>query len=310
MRALVFVCTPMNLCVQPPVADTTDCPCVNFDSMEENQRKTHQDGFPDLQADGHGRLFPSPVFGPVHSRRLGVSLGVNLLPADGKVCSFDCIYCECGYNAERRPHQRFPSREDVREALRTKLDSMRQEGVVPDVLTFAGNGEPTLHPEFLAVIEDTCRLRDEFCPQARITVLSNAAELMKDDVFRALQLVDNNCLKLDTVSQDYIRRVDRPVLARYDVTKVIERMKQFRGHCTIQTLFLRGRHEGCDVGNTGDNYVGPWLEVLREIGPQEVQVYTIDRQTPSPLLEKATPQELDRIAEQVRALGIACQVSY
>ena len=278
--------------------------------MEENQRKTHQDGFPELQADGHGRLFPSPVFGPVHSRRLGISLGVNLLPADGKVCSFDCIYCECGFNGERRPHQRFPRREDVRRALRTKLMEMQQEGQLPDVLTFAGNGEPTLHPEFLGVIEDTVQLRDEFCPAARITVLSNAAEVLREEVFQALLLVDNNCLKLDTVSQSYIERVDRPVSARYDVGRIIERMKQFRGHCTVQTLFLRGRHEGQDVTNTGEEYVGPWLEALREIGPQEVQVYTIDRQTPSPLLEKATPDELNRIAERVRQLGIECQVSY
>ena len=278
--------------------------------MEENQRKTHQDGFPELQADGHGRLFPSPVFGPVHSRRLGISLGVNLLPADGKVCSFDCIYCECVFNDERRPHQRFPRREDVRRALRTKLMEMQQEGQLPDVLTFAGNGEPTLHPEFLGVIEDTVQLRDEFCPAARITVLSNAAEVLREEVFQALLLVDNNCLKLDTVSQSYIERVDRPVSARYDVGRIIERMKQFRGHCTVQTLFLRGRHEGQDVTNTGEEYVGPWLEALREIGPQEVQVYTIDRQTPSPLLEKATPDELNRIAERVRQLGIECQVSY
>ena len=278
--------------------------------MKENQQQTHQDGFPDLQADGHGRLFPSPVFGPVHSRRLGVSLGVNLLPADGKVCSFDCIYCECGYNQERRSHQRFPSRKDVREALRAKLVEMTDEGVLPDVLTFAGNGEPTLHPEFLGVIQDTVGLRDQFCPEARITVLSNAAEVLRQDVFDALLLVDNNCLKLDTVSQEYIRRVDRPVSAHYDVQRVIERMKDFQGHCIVQTLFLEGTHEGHDVANTGDEYVNPWLDALREIKPQEVMVYTIDRQTPSPLLQKATPESLDAIARRVRDLGIACQVSY
>lgn len=278
--------------------------------MKENQQQTRQDGFPDLQADGRGRLFASPVFGPVHSRRLGISLGVNLLPADGKVCSFDCIYCECGYNGERRSHQRFPSREDVRDALCAKLKEMADVGVRPNVLTFAGNGEPTLHPEFLGVIQDTIGLRDQFCPEARITVLSNAAEVLRPDVFEALMLVDNNCLKLDTVAQDYIRRVDRPVSPRYDVRRIIERMKDFRGHCIVQTLFLEGTHEGCDVSNTGEAYVGPWLDTLREIGPQEVMVYTIDRQTPSPLLRKAAPDRLDAIAARVRDLGIECQVSY
>lgn len=278
--------------------------------MKENQQQTRQDGFPDLQADGRGRLFASPVFGPVHSRRLGVSLGVNLLPADGKVCSFDCIYCECGYNGERRSHQRFPSRKDVRDALCAKLAEMADAGVRPDVLTFAGNGEPTLHPEFLGVIQDTVVLRDRFCPEAHITVLSNAAEVLRPEVFEALLLVDNNCLKLDTVAQDYIRCVDRPVSPHYDVRRIIERMKEFRGHCIVQTLFLEGTHEGCDVSNTGDEYVGPWLDALREIGPQEVMVYTIDRQTPSPLLRKAAPDRLDAIAARVRDLGIECQVSY
>ena len=278
--------------------------------MKENRQKIQHNGFPELQADGHGRLFSSPVFGPVHSRRLGLSLGVNLLPADGKVCSFDCIYCECGYNSERRPHHRFPTREAVREALSTTLQSMQREGRLPDVLTFAGNGEPTLHPDFRSIIEDTIQLRNTFCPAARITVLSNAAEVLRPDVFEALKLVDNNCLKLDTVSQDYIRRVDRPVSPRYDIRQIVERMKDFHGHCIVQTLFLHGVHEGQDVSNTADEYVVPWLEALREIAPQEVMVYTIDRQTPSPLLEKATPQELDDIARRVRELGMACQVSY
>ena len=278
--------------------------------MEENQHQTHADGFPDLQADARGRLFPSPVFGPVRSRRLGISLGINLLPADGKVCSFDCIYCECGYNDERRAHTRFPKRKDVRESLRAKLTEMAAADERPDVLTFAGNGEPTLHPDFLDIVRDTVALRDELCPAARITVLCNAAEILKQDVFDALLLVDNNCLKLDTVSQDYIRLVDRPVSARYDVNVIIRRMQEFKGHCIVQTLFLEGTHEGIDVSNTGDQFVGPWLEALRQIRPQEVMVYTIDRQTPSPLLRKASHERLDSIAEQVRQAGFPCQVSY
>ena len=144
-------------------------------------------------------IYPSPIFGPVHSRRLGVSLGINLLPADGKVCSFDCIYCECGLNAERRPKGKMPTREEVRAALEARLQQMAAEGPRPDVLTFAGNGEPTLHPDFRDIIEDARALRNRYCPEARISVLSNATRILRPDVFAALCCVDNNILKLDTV---------------------------------------------------------------------------------------------------------------
>ena len=169
-------------------------------------------------------IYPSPIFGPVHSRRLGISLGINLLPADGKVCSFDCIYCECGFNADHRPHQKMPSREAVRAALEAKLKEMHNEGVHPDVLTFAGNGEPTMHPDFLNIIHDTRELRDQHCPEARISVLSNATQIMRPTVHEALLLVDNNIVKLDTVDKDFIEAVDRPT-GHYDVSQIIEGMK-------------------------------------------------------------------------------------
>lgn len=256
-------------------------------------------------------LYESPIFGPVHSRRLGVSLGVNLLPADAKVCSFDCIYCECGYNcAAHVARPRFPSREHVAAALRDRLADMQAHGPAPDVITFAGNGEPTMHPDFPAIVGDVLALRDEFFPAARISVLSNATQILRDEVFEALFRVDNNILKLDTVSPSYIQLVDRPVSAHYDVGRLVERMAQFGARCIVQTLFMNGTHEGLDVSNISDEFVNPWLEALRRIQPREVMVYTIDRATPSPLLAKTTPQELDSIAERVRRLGIACQVSY
>ena len=254
-------------------------------------------------------IYPSPIFGPVHSRRLGLSLGINLLPPDGKVCSFDCIYCECGFNEDHIPHLPLPTREEVASALEARLRQMRAEGRRPDVLTFAGNGEPTCHPHFAEIIGDTIRLRDAYCPEAKVSVLSNATMLHRQQVFEALLRVDNNIQKLDTVSPAYIKAVDHPC-GTYDVAQVISRLKDFHGHVIIQTMFMRGQCQGEDVDNTGEEYVGPWLQVLREISPQQVMVYTIDRETPARGLLKATREQLDAICARVKAAGISCQASY
>ena len=254
-------------------------------------------------------IYPSPIFGPVHSRRLGVSLGINLLPADGKFCSFDCIYCECGFNGDHRPHLKLPTREEVREALEARLLDMQQNGPKPDVLTFAGNGEPTAHPQFAGIMDDTLALRDKYFPQAKVSVLSNSTFLHKPEVFEALNKVDNNILKLDTVDATYINKVDRPT-GHYNVKEVIECMKAFKGNLIVQTLFMKGTFQGESVDNTTDDYVLPWLEVVKEIAPRQVMIYTIDRETPAKELEKATHEELDRIGELVRQSGIPCSVSY
>lgn len=255
-------------------------------------------------------IYPSPIFGPVHSRRLGVSLGINLLPADGKVCSFDCIYCECGLNAWHRPNLKMPTREQVCAALEARLQQMAAEGPQPDVLTFAGNGEPTLHPHFPEIIDDTIRLRNRYFPEARISVLSNATQILRPAVHAALLRVDNNILKLDTVDSGFIQQVDQPA-GRYDVAAIVEGLKAFRGHVIIQTMFLGGTDAGGhDVTNTGERFVEPWLCALREIRPQQVMIYTIDRETPVRSLQKAAPAVLDAIADRVRALGIDCSVAY
>lgn len=254
-------------------------------------------------------IYPSPIFGPVHSRRLGVSLGINLMPGDGKVCTFDCVYCECGFNADFRPHRPRPTREEVRMALEARLQDMQKNGPAPDVLTFAGNGEPTAHPHFAEIIDDTLALRDAYFPQAKVSVLSNSTLIHKEEVFNALNRVDNNILKLDTVNGDYIRRVDRPTGA-YDVNKVVENLKAFRGNLIIQTMFMKGTHEGLSVDNTTDEYVLPWLETVKKIAPRQVMIYTIDRETPDQHLQKATHEELDAIGEKLRAAGLEVSVSY
>ena len=235
-------------------------------------------------------LFPAPIFGPVHSRRLGVSLGVNLMPADGKLCSFDCVYCECGFNKPSHSGSKRPSREQVKTDLEKQLQKMVEEGRLPDVITFAGNGEPTLHPDFAGIIDDTIALRDRYCPQAKVSVLSNATMAFKPDVRDALLKVDNNILKLDTVDPDDLAA--------------------FHGKVIVQTMFLKGKYQGRDVDNTGDYYVTPWLKALEKIKPEAVMVYTIDRETPAHELLKATPDELDAIVARIKALGIDASASY
>ena len=250
-------------------------------------------------------IYPSPIFGPVHSRRLGISLGINLMPADGKICTFNCIYCECGLNEDFRPSLPRPTREHVAERLEAKLQEMAAEGQLPDVLTFAGNGEPTCHPHFAEIIDDTIRLRDQYCPNAKVSVLSNATMIHRQSVHDALMRVDNNIQKLDTVDPLYINKVDQPVIP-YDVHQVIERLKAFQGHVIIQTMFMRGN----SVDNTGEEFVGPWLEAVKAIMPQQVMIYTIDRETPTQGLLKATHEQLDAIRDRVIAAGIPCSASY
>ena len=254
-------------------------------------------------------IYPSPIFGPVHSRRLGVSLGINLLPEDGKVCSFDCIYCECGFNSDHRAHKRFPTRKEVAQALEDRLKDMQANGPTPDVFTFAGNGEPTIHPDFAGIMDDTIALRNKYFPNAKVSVLSNSTFIHRPDVFAALMKVDNNILKLDTIDLDFIHLVDCPV-GKFDLAEIIKHLKAFKGHVIIQTMFLKGTRHGVNVDNTSDAYVLPWLEVVKEIAPSQVMIYTIDRETPDPNLVKATHEELDRIGRLIEQEGLCVSISY
>ena len=255
-------------------------------------------------------IYPSPIFGPIHSRRLGLSLGINLQPRDGKICTFDCIYCECGFNKDFPPKSPRPSREAVAEALEQELREMKARGTAPDVLTFAGNGEPTAHPQFAEIINDTIRIRNDYSPSARISVLSNATMTGHEKTRKALMLVDNNILKLDTVNPSYISLVDRPTNPSYDVRKIIENMKSFHGHCIVQTMFMQGEAFGKSVDNTTTEYVAPWLEALKEIRPEKVMIYTIARETPIQGLRKAPRDILDGIKTKVEEAGICCSASY
>ena len=254
-------------------------------------------------------LFEEVIFGPVHSRRLGLSLGVNLLPVHAKLCTFDCIYCECGWNEERRGDRRFNSREVVRTRLEEVLTEMVGAGTPPDVITFAGNGEPTMHPDFEAIIDDTISLRDRLCPSAKISVLSNATQLHREEVVRALRRVDNNILKLDSAFDQTVHRMNKPQQAAYTVARVVEQFKQFEGQFILQTMFLRGTFEGQTIDNTTSEEVQAWLKLVAAMRPRQVMVYSIDRDTPCRSLEKVSREELQRLAAQVEALGIPCSVA-
>lgn len=254
-------------------------------------------------------LFDEIAFGPIHSRRLGVSLGMNLLPYNGKLCSFDCIYCECGYNKDHRTKTALPTRENVQAALEDKLIKLQKENITPDVITFAGNGEPTLHPQFSEVIDDTIILRNKYFPEAKISVLSNAMHLDKEKVFEALKKVDNNILKLDSAFIETVRLIDRPNAPSYTVERQIALLKKFEGNFILQTMFLRGEHQGKRVDNATEEEVSAWLEVIRAISPREVMIYTIDRETPEKNLEKLSLEELQKIGSRVEELGIKVNIA-
>ena len=254
-------------------------------------------------------LFDQIIFGPVKSRRLGVSLGVNLLPTDSKVCSFDCIYCECGWTPKKREKKAvLPSRQQVRQQMEEKLTEMVLCHELPDVITFAGNGEPTLHPEFEGIIDDTIELRNQLAPGAKIAVLSNATMLHKPSVIRALLKVEDNIQKLDSAFEETVRRIDCPA-SNFKLKEVVENLKSFNGKVIIQTLFLHGSFKGEIIDNTTEEELSEWLKLIAEIKPSQVMIYTIDRDTPATGLEKVNLEELQLIAERVEEMGFEAQVS-
>lgn len=254
-------------------------------------------------------LFHSTIFGPIHSRRLGSSLGVNLSPNDGKVCSFDCVYCEAGYNSQGAGTTGLPRREDVSRELDAKLKSMIEAGEHLDVITFSGNGEPTLHPQFAEIIDDTIALRDKYFPQVKISVLCNSTRLGDESVVAALRKVDNNILKLDSAITLTMRLIDQPTSPSFTSEGVIEQIAQFSGQCVVQTMFLRGEHDGKNIDNTTIEEVEALIKAYKRISPRQVMIYSIDRKTPEQKLEKVSREELEAIASQMSREGINVTVS-
>jgi len=253
-------------------------------------------------------LFNELIFGPIHSRRLGLSLGVNLLPIDAKICSFDCIYCECGYNTTMKESP-MPTREDVRETLEAKLIEMKSEGQVPDVITFAGNGEPTLHVDFEGIIDDTISLRNTYCPTAKVSVLSNSTRIHKPNVFRALNKVDNNILKFDSANDRTMKIMNCPVGNLINVAWLVEHLSEFKGKLIIQTMFLRGTFKGEAFDNTTAPEVEAWLNAMEIIRPEQIMMYSLDREAPTKTLQKISNKEMNVIAGLARERGFDVSVA-
>lgn len=255
-------------------------------------------------------LFDKIIFGPVKSRRLGVSLGINLLPVNVKVCSFDCIYCECGRTPKKYDEKaQLPTRKEVSQKLKAKLEQMVTDNELPDVITFAGNGEPTLHPDFAGIIDDTIELRDQLSPNARIAVLSNATMLHKPKVFEALLKVEDNIQKLDSAFESTVRLMDCPH-GNFNLEKVVDQLTRFGDKVIIQTMFLRGSYKDQKIDNTTNEEVSAWLELLKKIKPSQVMIYTIARDTPIETLKKAPAETLNSIANSVKKAGFEVQISY
>lgn len=252
-------------------------------------------------------LFHEIVFGPIKSRRLGNSLGINLLPRYGKWCSFDCIYCECGWNKDGKEDSKLPTKEEVFEAMVTKMESLVQEGTEVNTITFSGNGEPTLHPDFPQIIDFTLRMRDKYFPSAVVSVLSNATQIVKEDIREALMKVDNPILKLDGATDEFVNKIDRPSKG-YSVEKIIENLRHFNGNFILQTMFLKGEVDGEMIDCTSPEEVRRWVDMAISLKPREVMMYTLDRETPAQNLAKVTVAQMEEIARPLIEKGIKVQI--
>lgn len=253
-------------------------------------------------------LFNEIAYGPIQSRRLGVSLGMEIMPLTHKLCTFDCVYCECGWN-QPISHPTLPTREEVRSALETKLALMQKEKAPLNVITFSGNGEPTLHPQFLGIIEDTCMLRDLYYPNAKVSVLSNSTQLGRADVMKALRLCDNRILKLDAGTDKMMKRIDLPVNKDLSIATIVRWLEEWQGDFTLQTCFLRGKHNGQIIDNTTTEELEAWYSIVKHLRPKQIMIYVIDRKTPVDTLEKISREKMDEIAAPLIAEGFNVIIS-
>ena len=243
------------------------------------------------------------VFGPIFSRRLGSSLGINLLPVNGKICTFDCIYCECGWNKDGRNDTRLPKAVEVREALEKKLIQLVNDGIPVDSITFSGDGESTINPDFPQIIDDTLALRNRYYPSAKVSVLSNATQVHRPEIFEALRKVDNPIMKIDAPTNELVEKINHPAPG-YEVNRVVEALKQFNGEFILQTMFLKSK----DFDSSSPEVLNGWMDIVRLLKPREVMAYTIDRPTPEEGLQKFTVEEMRSFLEPLIEEGFVVQI--
>jgi len=253
-------------------------------------------------------LFSDIVFGPIKSRRLGSSLGVNLLPRHGKWCNFDCLYCECGFNKDGMQDKEIPGKEIVLDALKTKIIELAKVNTVVDSITFSGNGEPTMHPDFPEILEVTLLLRNKFMPSAKVSVLTNGSRLGNKAVANALLKADNPIIKIDSANEETISLLNRPNF-QHSLSETVDLLKNFRHKFVLQTMFLRGEFQGKKIDNTTEKEINLWHKLVLQIQPREIMIYTIDRETPAKNLEKITVDEMEKIAAPLSATGYKITIS-
>lgn len=247
--------------------------------------------------------FDDIVFGPIHSRRLGSSLGINLLPRDGKLCNFDCVYCECGWNRDgRSTDARLPQPSELRAALEAKLLECREAGTGIDSITFSGNGEPTLNPDFPEMVDIVLELRDRYYPGAVVSVLSNATSAGDPAIADALRKVDNPILKLDAPDNRGVELVNRPAFP-YDIDKIVDALKAFGGNFILQTMFLRW--DGYDTAEGLEK----WMDIVRSLHPRSIMVYSLDRETPQSGLRRYSAEEMAAMVRPLVEEGFKVQIN-
>ena len=249
------------------------------------------------------------IVGPIHSRRLGSSLGINLLPQERKLCTYDCIYCECGWNSETENKAiKLPTFEEVSELLEKRLQELVAQGVPVDSFTFAGNGEPTLHPQFPQVADFVMKMRDKYYPKAVVTLLTNATQLSRPEVFDAVLKLDNPVLKLDAGTAAMRTAINKPNKPEHTFEQLVDNLVRFGNRCIVQTLLLRGENDGHAISNVSDEEFAKYVEIVKKIGPKYVMLYAIDRATPEKKLEKLSVEELEKYAQIIRNEGIEVKV--
>ncbi len=249
-------------------------------------------------------LFNEIVVGPIHSRRLGCSLGVNVLPTQKKYCSFNCVYCECGWNEiDTRIKVPFNDRLVIKNELEKYCKNTdKKELAKIDSITFSGNGEPTLHPEILQIVQDVISLRNIYIPQSKVTILTNSTQLSREDVSKALHLIDNPLLKIDAGTEKMYKLISQPVNCSFEEIKL--NILNFGPNCIIQTMLLRGELDGQTIDNLSEEEFSNYLDFIKKVNPKQVMFYSLDRIPPAKHLIKVDKAEMEKYADKLRALNI------